>query len=264
MPDTQWPLLQQFGIGTSVWHWLGRGFLVGLMVIAAANAVSYFCLSEGWPNLVGLHSEQEERIGFPFEVWQRGKFYGTNLINFPAFYQNGACGVVLGIILGAMAMRLTARLNCIAENVLRSDPAVQSIASPSEQEPTAKRPSNQFSVSGLMICTTIVAAVVGLATKIMPSPKVLIAIFFFAPVVMIAVAMLPRSWTWKFRVATLTVLAASSIGVAIAVGSGLGLKFDEVLMGIFICWTPQGVLGTLVLLAWLAVQGRVDTTPIDD
>ena len=111
-----------------------------------------------------------------------------------------------------------------------------------------------------MVGTTIVAAIIGVATKLRPDPRVMAAIFFFAPVVMIGVTMLPRRWSLNFRMAVLTVLAVSSIGVAIAVGSGLGMPFDEVLMGIFICWTPQGVIGTLSLVSWLAWQGsRVPT-----
>ena len=108
-----------------------------------------------------------------------------------------------------------------------------------------------------MIGTTIVAVIVGLATKLRPDPKVMAALFLFAPVIMIGITMLPRRWTLQFRMAALTVLAMSSIGVAIAVGSGLGIPFDEVLMGIFICWTPQGVIGTVLLLTWLVWQGRV-------
>ena len=251
-PDT--PLMKRFGIGTSSWHWFGRAFLVGLMMVGAANSISYFVLSEGYSNLVGWKTDEQEKIGFPFEVWQRGKTYGQNLINFPAFYKNGAVGAGLGLALGLLAVVIRNSLNSIAEQVLRADLATEG---PPETVEPKSRPSkgNQFSLGAMMVGTTIVAVIVGIATKLRPDPRVMAAIFFLAPIVMIGITMLPRRWTLNFRVAVLTVLAVSSIGVAIAVGSGLGMPFDEVLMGIFICWTPQGAIGTLLLLLWLAWYG---------
>lgn len=225
------------------------------MMIGAANAISYFVLSDGYSNLIGLEADEQEKIGFPFEVWQRGKTYGTNLINFTAFYKNGAAGAGLGLILGLVALLSRNSLNGIAEKVLRADLALaDSIAT---HEPTSQPESsrNQFSLRGLMIGTLVVAVIVGLATRLRPDPRVMAAIFFCSPIVMIGITMLPRRWTLNFRMAALTVLAVSSIGVAIAVGSGLGMPFDEVLMGIFICWTPQGVLGTLLLVTWLLWRG---------
>ena len=217
------------------------------MLIGAANAISYFILSDGYSNLVGWKVDEQEKIGFPFEVWQRGRTYGSNLINFPAFYKNGAMGAGLGLILGLCSMLCRNRLNGAAEQVLRAEQPWADTADASS--------GNQFSIGGLMLGTIVVAVVVGLATKLRPDPKVLVAIFLFAPVVMIGVTMLPRRWTLHFRMAALTVLAVSSIGVAIAIGSGLGMPFDEVLMGIFICWTPQGVIGTLLLLTCLMWYG---------
>lgn len=217
------------------------------MVIGAANAISYFVLSDGYSNLVGWQVDEQEKIGFPFEVWQRGKTYGSNLIDFPAFYKNGAVGAGLGLIIGICTLLYSNGLNGIAERVLQAEQTSADSAKASA--------GNQFSIRALMVGTTIVAVIVGLATRLEPDPRVMAAIFFFAPVVMIGVTMLPRRWTMHFRMAALTVLAVSSIGIAVAVGSGLGMPFDEVLMGIFICWTPQGVIGTLLLLTWLVWYG---------
>ena len=255
MTQPETPLLNQFGIGTSSWHWLGRGFLVGLMIIGAANAISYFVLSDGYSNLVGWKTEEQEKIGFPFEVWQRGKTYGRNLINFPAFYKNGATGAGLGLALGIFAVLFRSGLNGVAEQVLRADLSSEGFTKTPLPKSRPESTGNQFSLGGLMLGTMIVAVIVGLATKLRSDPRVMVAIFFFAPIVMIGITMLPRRWTLHFRMAALTVLAVSSIGVAIAVGSGLGIPFDEVLMGIFICWTPQGVIGTLFLLTWLLYLG---------
>ena len=237
------------------------------MIIAAGNSISYFVLSDGFSNLIGRETDEQEKIGFPFEVWQRGKTYGRNLINFPAFYKNAAIGVGLGLALGVLSMLFKTKLNAMAEKIVRAEqnltapnaptnPPTNAPRSPIESQSKHEPSGNQFSLGGLMVGTTIVAVIVGLATKLRPDPKVIAAIFFFAPVVMIAITMLPRRWSWQFRVTALTVLATSSIGVAIAVGSGLQMPFDEVLMGIFICWTPQGVVGTFLLLALLTWQGR--------
>ena len=253
MTQPETTLLQQFGIGSSRWHWFGRGFLVGLMIIGAANAISYFVLSDGFSNLIGKKADEQELIGFPFQVWQRGKTYGTALINFPSFYINGATGVGLGLVIGTLWALLTNKLNQVAENILRVE---QTSALPSETKSQDDSSGNQFSLGGLMIGTTLVALIVGLATKLQPDPRVIAGIFFFGPVVIIGITMLPRRWSLQFRMAALTVLAASSIGVAVAVGSGLELPFDEVLMGIFICWTPQGVIGTFLLVSWLAWKAR--------
>ena len=229
------------------------------MVIGAANAISYFVLSDGYANLFGWETDEQEKIGFPFEVWQRGKTYGRNLINFAAFYKNGAAGIGLGLIIGACSMLFKNGLNRVAEAVLHSEMNFAESRQADEAKSPRESAGNQFSIGGLMIGTTIVAVIVGLATKLRPDPKVMAALFLFAPVIMIGITMLPRRWTLQFRMAALTVLAMSSIGVAIAVGSGLGIPFDEVLMGIFICWTPQGVIGTVLLLMWLVWQGRVRT-----
>ncbi len=225
------------------------------MVIGAANAISYFVLSDGCSNLLGWKTDEQERIGFPFEVWQRGKTYGTNLINFSAFYKNGAVGIGLGLILGIVAVLRRSSLNLSAERILQAELASVDLDQKSQPKSQSNQTGNQFSLGGLMVATMVVAAIVAVATRLRPDPRVLGAIFFFAPIVMIGITMLPRRWTLNFRMAALSVLAVSSIGVAIAVGSGLSMPFDEVLMGIFICWTPQGVIGTLSLVTWLLWRG---------
>jgi len=159
-PETT--LLKQLGIGSSRWHWFGRGFLVGLMIIGAANAISYFVLSDGFSNLVGRQTDEQEKIGFPFEVWQRGRTYGMNLINFPAFYKNGAIGVGLGLVAGILSMLFKNKLNQVVESVLQFE---QTSVLPSEAKPRGDSSGNQFSIGGLMVGTTIVAVIVGLATK---------------------------------------------------------------------------------------------------
>ena len=265
MPDIKSPEAligaKDLGIGTSFWHWFGRGFLAGLMVIAACNAVSYFVLSDGVSNLIGMKVAQRERVGFPLEVWERGKVYGQYMVNFPNFFINAFMGIGLGVLLGVGAGRCKGWLNRTVEEILNEEYSGgdsganfgASFSSPGGKSFDVVA-GNQFSMWGLMACTAIVALIVAVATNVSPSPYVMAAIFFLAPTVMIFAAMLPPRLSWQLRVAIVTVLALSSIGAAIAVGANLDLDFDQVLMGVFICWTPQGVIGTFALLAWLAIR----------
>ena len=260
--------LKEFGIGSSGWHWFGRGFLVGVMVIAAANAISYFVRSDGVSNLIGLTQDQTERIGFPLEVWKKGMSYGRYMVDFPAFFTNALAGVGLGVLLGGLAATKRSSLNRILLHGIENDPAFAclldsqginklSAANNSAAEPPAsKTGANQFSMGGLLVCTAIVAGVISAAMKIGPDPKVLATVYFFAPVVMIVVAMVPPNFSWQMRCVVLLALCATAIGVAISAGGGLGFEFDEVLMGIFICWTPQGVIGAHTLLLWLVFKSQ--------
>ena len=262
--------LKELGVGSSGWHWFGRGFLVGVMILAAANATSYFFRSDGVSNLIGLTRDQNERIGFPLEVWQRGKSYGRYVVNFNAFFINALVGASLGVLLGGLATTRRTWLNRMLLQGIQNDPAFadrpeveRSVNSPAitsdvgaAQEPTSDIRTNQFSMGGLLLCTAMVAGVIAAAMKIGPDPKVLAAVYFFAPVVTVVVAMVPPNFSWQIRCVVLLALCATAIGVAISVGGGLGFQFDEVLMGIFICWTPQGVVGALALLTWLIFKSE--------
>ena len=68
---------------------------------------------------------------------------------------------------------------------------------------------------------------------------------------MIILAYLPRRLRWQQRVAILTPATFVLIAVAIALGTALDVDFDKVLMGIFICWTPQAAIAAIALTAWL-------------
>ena len=232
--------LSQFGIGESRWHWFGRGFLAGLMIIAAVNAISYFVLSDGISNLIGASQSQQEAIGFPFEVWRRGQASRQFLVNFPSFFSNCGIGLLFGIIVGVIAANQKKYLNKITlEAVLR------------EAKSETGGNSLQFSIKSIFIATSIVAVFLAAAMNIRADPKVLAAIFFAGPWAMVGLSMLPPGIKWQHRVVMMTVMAVVMIGVAIAIGGQLDKPFDEVLMGVFISWTPQSVIGILVLLGFI-------------
>ena len=235
--------LQQFGIGDSRWHWFGRGFLAGLMVIAAVNAISYFVLSDGILNLIGASQMQQEAIGFPFEVWRRGEGYGRFIVSFPAFFSNCGIGVFFALIIGAMAASRKGFLNRITYDAVSREAKSDSGGN-----------SFQFSIKSILIATSIVAIFLAAALNITVDPKVLAVIFFAGPWAMVGLSMLPPGIKWQHRVVMMTVMAVVMIGVAIAVGGQLGKPFDEVLMGIFISWTPQSVVGISIILGYLFLR----------
>ena len=57
----------------------------------------------------------------------------------------------------------------------------------------------------------------------------------------------------------MTVMAIVMIAVAIVVGGQLGKLFDETLLGIFICWTPQAVVGIVLLVGYIIFKSKSKT-----
>ncbi|MEL6109559.1 MAG: hypothetical protein AAFU85_26415, partial [Planctomycetota bacterium] len=95
-----------------------------------------------------------------------------------------------------------------------------------------------------------------------PRVEVLASIYLLGPAALIALAFLPRGWQWQQRVALLTPTTIALIVAAIALGQALGVDFDKVMMGIFICWTPQSVLGAVVLTGWLLYREAHCAVPL--
>jgi hypothetical protein len=79
------------------------------------------------------------------------------------------------------------------------------------------------------------------------------AIYGLGPLLLVAIAMLPRRLSWQKRVVIIIPATLTLIAVAIAVGSAMEMEFDKVLMGIFLCWTPQSALAAIGLTATLLV-----------
>jgi len=220
--DTAKQSLSDFGIGDSGRHWFGRGFLAGLMIAAAVNGLSYFVLSDGIANLIGASRVEQEAIGFPLEVWRRGQGYGKFLVNFAAFFTNCGVGAVFAVITGTIAARSKDSLNQFVLDTVSKEVDTQSSGN-----------SFQFSITSILVATSIVALFLGVAVNVSVDPKVLAAIFFAGPWVMVGLSMLPPRIDWQHRVVMMTIMAIVMMG------------------GIFICWTPQAVAGILCLLAYI-------------
>ncbi|MEO1528060.1 MAG: hypothetical protein AAFX06_21730 [Planctomycetota bacterium] len=212
--------------------WMLRGLLVGTLLVGAANAVSFFFRSDGWGSLLGHRAPNDEAIGFPLAIWVESGGYGTHPIRWIPL---GCCvlsAVVIGLLAGAVAMYHRERLNAILSRFSTQADAQIRL---------------RFTIRGLMITTMLAAITVAAVRSFTPRVEILAAIYLCGPITLIGLAFLPRGWRWQQRVALLTPTTVALIVAAMALGQPLGVEFDKVMMGIFICWTPQSVLGAAVL-----------------
>ena len=224
--------------------WFIRGTALGMLVMGAVNAVSYFFRSSSWGSLIGKPSVMRESLGFPFKVWEAGNTFGGWFADYQMLALNALVATALGACLGWWASRRTAKLNRWLESML------------AEMEPKQHRPL-QFSLRGLLIATLIAAVVATLARHFAARPETLLAIYALGPALLVVVAMLPRHLSWQKRVMIIVPAAYTLIVAAIAVGFALGMEFDKVLLGIFLCWTPQSALAAVGLMLAIALR----TTP---
>jgi hypothetical protein len=221
-----------------------------MLLMAAVNAISYFFRSADWSSLVGQPKSLQESIGFPFVVWEAGNTYGGMFANYPMMGVNILVAALFGSAIGFVAARKTNFLNRLIQEM---------------QEETSKHKHQpiQFSLQGLLIATTIAAVLAMLARQFAARPETLMAIYGLGPLLLVAIAMLPRRLSWQKRVMIIIPATLTLIAVAIAVGNAMGMEFDKVLMGIFICWTPQSALAAVGLTATLLLaqaRQRAGTT----
>ncbi|MFT5523184.1 MAG: hypothetical protein ACI9G1_001408 [Pirellulaceae bacterium] len=231
--------MSQAKIGTTVGHWFVRGVLVGCLLVGASNAVSYFFRSDGFGNLFDKPGGAREVIGFPWVVWEAGKTYDGYFVDYVTLGLNCVFGIGLGVVLGLILMSQAAWLNRLVDHV--------------ESEFPLEGSKLQFSLRGLFGATILASICAAVAANFGSNPLVLGAIYCFGPLALILFAFIPQRISWQQRVAILAPAAITLIVVAVAVGVSLGMEFDRVLIGIFICWTPQGAFAALALTVGLLV-----------
>jgi hypothetical protein len=219
-------------------RWFLRGTAGGMLMMAAANAVSYFVRSSDWSGLVSRPKPFKELLGFPFVIWESGNTYDGMFADYPNLGWNILFAAAVGSIVGWWMARRSDSLNEMIQQF-------QSQGSSREQQPI------QFSVKGLMVATALIAIIATLARNYAARPETLVAIYVFGPLMLVAIAMLPRRLPWQKRVMIIIPATFALIAVAIVVGVTLGMEFDKVMMGVFLCWTPQSVLGAVGLSAWI-------------
>lgn len=214
--------------------WMMRGFLLGLLFLGAMNALSFFFRSKGWGSLLGHRDPDDEAIGFPFLVWQEAGGYGSHMLRWPAFAMDIGAGIVFGLVLGAIAIWFKPALNQMMHR-FRNKPR--------------EEVKLQFSVRGLLITTVLAALAAAGVRSFAARVEVLAAIYAVGPLALIILAYLPRKLSWQQRVAIIAPAAIVLIACAITLGHVLQVDFDKVLMGIFICWTPQTTFAALLAIA---------------
>lgn len=169
-------------------------------------------------------------------------------VDYGALYGNVFAALAFALLAGAFTAFGTRPLNRLAE------PLEQKLRD-SEQEQSV---NVQFSIRSLLVAMVVAAMIAGLwRSAVAGRPETLIAIYILGPLVLVGVAMAPRNIPWQQRVVILVPLTLLLIGAAIGIGGRLPSprEFDQVLLGIFICWTPQCVLGALaVTLATFAFE----------
>jgi hypothetical protein len=228
-------------IVTTPSRWWIRGFLVGILISGSLNAVSYFFRSERGGNLLGTAPGHYEALGFPRTLWESGNMYGGLFIDLQGLLVNALFTAALGAACGLLAQPFRGRLNALVaafETALAGQPPG----------------TFQFSLRGLLaLCGLAAVAASGAHYALAGNPAVLGIIYALGPWLLVLIAFLPRGLTWQQRVAILVPTALLLMLAAVATGAALKppLEFDQVLLYIFVCWTPQSVLVALLLSAGL-------------
>ncbi|MCO8124030.1 hypothetical protein NHH03_19960 [Stieleria sp. TO1_6] len=223
----------------SALSWMVRGLLLGVLIIGTANALSFFFRSQGWGGLLGKLDPHDEAIGFPLTIWRESGGYGAHHLNVLPFIVCLALAVVLGSIAGVIAIANRHTLNQIMTRLVSQSHHDLKI---------------QFSLRGLLIATVLAALAAAIVKTLTPRVELLAGIYALGPIALIAIAFIPRQLNWQQRVAILTPLTFVMIAIAITLGIRLGIEFDKVLMGIFICWTPQTAIAAVALSGWIMIR----------
>lgn len=229
-------------IVTTPSRWFVRGLGLGILLCGALNAVSYFARSDDWGNLLGQIPASAEALGFPVLMWEQGLTYGGYFIDLPALALNMVFAVVVGLGCGTIAVRQRGRLNRLVD----------------EFEESVTGPPNKFhfTTRDLLVVMTFAAVLAASARLFLNGrPEVLGAIYLLGPWLLVTIALLPRKIAWQQRVLILVPAALLLILAAILSGASLKrpVEFDKVLLGIFVCWTPQSALAALGITFLLVV-----------
>jgi len=225
-------------IATTAERWALRGFAVGVLVCAALNAASYFVRSDGLGNLIGAHPTHREALGFPIEVWEAGNPYDGYFIDLHAF----GIDALFAMAVGAALALVTLRYRRILSRMIAS---LDTPLGARQDKPRGIR----ISLAGLLTAMVLAAlAAMGVRYAMAGRAEVIGAIYLLGPWLLIAIAYLPQGLSWQNRVRVLVPCTVLLIAGA-ALTSQLvepPLDFDKVLLGIFVCWTPQTVLVAII------------------
>jgi hypothetical protein len=85
------------------------------------------------------------------------------------------------------------------------------------------------------------------------------AIYLLGPWLLVSLALLPRRIPWQHRVGLIIPLTFGLIVFAVAVGAAVGRELEQVIMGIYVCWTPQAMLAAAALTVALLVSHHYES-----
>ena len=226
-------------------RWFLRGFTAGILLCAAITSLSYFQRSESWGDLLGGHPNRAEAMGFPVQLWEKGNNYGGYYVYPTGLLINGMTVLLVGSLCGFLTVLFSSRLNRLIREL--------------SQRQNAHKANFQFSIRGLLWLTCLSALALAVCrTMLTPSPRVLGSIYLLGPWILVSIALLPQKIAIEQRAWILTVSAALLIAAAIIVGGALPLPvpFEKVLLGIYICWTPQSASTALLISIAMLVHYR--------
>ncbi len=228
----------------SVAAWLARGMMAGFLLSSALNALSYFYLS-GFRNLVRPNAVPQA-LGFPLEMWRFGVSYGGAMIDWGAWAINVVFALLLGLAISAVLIWKRKWFGEFEDAMIAAE------------ERQLGGNLWQFSIRGVLLMTTMFAGAAALARAALGAgPEMLLAIYLFGPTALILIAMIPRGIAWQYRVILLTPATIVTVGFAIVLGNRLSIPFDQVTLGIYICWVPQTVFAAICLTVGLAIRYTV-------
>ena len=169
--------------------------------------------------------------------------YGGYFVDLPALLVDATFAVAVGAACGLITLAYRVQLSRLVEEL--------------DQSVTRPGSSLQFSLRGLLLATGLAALVAaGTRYALAGRAEVLGLIYLLGPWILVLIAFLPLGISWQWRVVILIPTALLLMAAAVAIGVSLkpGLEFDKVLLGIFICWTPQSAIAAIGLTAAIIYQ----------
>ncbi len=142
-------------LGHSSSYWLMRGIVLGIGLLVVLNACSYFLRSDNGADLIEDRKQAIEAIGFPLVAWQEDANHSGEFdLRNTSF--NVLFGLAAGLLLGVVFIIQSRFLNLPLKLIAMADQKVR-------QEASGQSKSLfQFSVTSLLMMTTVAALVVGM------------------------------------------------------------------------------------------------------
>lgn len=144
--------------------------LGGVLLLTACNAGSYFLRTQSVADLVDENQNVTESLGFPTRVWLEASSSnsGEAGFDFTAAGINLLFGVMLGSVFGAIGIKYRHGLN-------------RKLAEFEKKNSNTQSKGYQFSIIGLLLLTTLVAALTATVINYLETPPVIAGNLFRRP-----------------------------------------------------------------------------------